>query len=151
MTIGYGTQDTFFNECGIAAFLITVQSLLAIFLDSVFIGLVFSRLGRAQQRAASVVFSDKAVIQQIDGQLHFMFQVRGVAFIFVMRVPLATYVTFNDFSQYMLWLGNCKGRRNSRSSFCRSQCAMHCSSPHSRPNKTAHHLVSALANAPPAA
>lgn len=92
VTIGYGTQDTFFNECGIMAFLITVQSLLAIFLDSVFIGLVFSRLGRAQQRAASVVFSDKAVIQQIDGQLHFMFQVtkqHQLSLLFAACVPWA--------------------------------------------------------------
>jgi len=74
ITIGFGTVDPFFNQCGTAAFLITVQSLLGILLDSVFIGLVFSRLGRAQKRATSIVFSDKAVLQEIDGNVYFMFQ-----------------------------------------------------------------------------
>ena len=52
-----------------------LQSLLAIGLDSVFIGLVFARLSRAQKRSSSVAFSDKAVLQVINGRVHFMFQV----------------------------------------------------------------------------
>ena len=41
---------------------------------SVLIGLVLTKISRGQSRAATVIFSEKAIIEEIDGNLYFSFQ-----------------------------------------------------------------------------
>lgn len=77
ITIGYGAQsgDVFFNDCASPLILITSQSLIGIFLDSLAIGIVFQRFARGQSRATTVIFSNKAILRRIRGHMYFMFQV----------------------------------------------------------------------------
>lgn len=75
MTIGYGTRDYFFVGCRAAPPLIFAQSLLGILLDCVSLGLVYTQVSSGVGRAATILFSDRAVVREIDGALYFMFQV----------------------------------------------------------------------------
>lgn len=75
-TIGYGApaNDIFYNECISVTIVITIQCCLRIVVDSVSIGILYSRLARPSSRASTVIFSDKAVVRRIRGKLYFMFQ-----------------------------------------------------------------------------
>eukprot|EP00929_Paragymnodinium_shiwhaense_P061873 TRINITY_DN30909_c0_g1_i1.p1 TRINITY_DN30909_c0_g1~~TRINITY_DN30909_c0_g1_i1.p1 ORF type:complete len:617 (-),score=110.19 TRINITY_DN30909_c0_g1_i1:81-1931(-) len=75
VTIGYGVPDPYFDGCWEGALVLTVQSLMSYFLNAVVIGAVFVRLTKPQDRANTIVFSDKAVIREIDGAFYFMFQI----------------------------------------------------------------------------
>lgn len=75
VTIGYGVKDPNFNDCFEGTIVLTVQSLLQYFLNAVVIGSVFVRLTRPQARCNTILFSNKAVIQQVRGALYFSFQV----------------------------------------------------------------------------
>mmetsp|Transcript_76822 Transcript_76822/g.223033 ORF Transcript_76822/g.223033 Transcript_76822/m.223033 type:complete len:978 (-) Transcript_76822:103-3036(-) len=74
VTIGYGVPDTYYNDCWEGAVVLTVQSLLQMFLNALVIGSVFVRITRPQARANTILFTEKAVIHEIDGSLYFMFQ-----------------------------------------------------------------------------
>eukprot|EP01062_Namystynia_karyoxenos_P036235 TRINITY_DN2639_c0_g1_i1.p1 TRINITY_DN2639_c0_g1~~TRINITY_DN2639_c0_g1_i1.p1 ORF type:complete len:459 (+),score=132.29 TRINITY_DN2639_c0_g1_i1:52-1377(+) len=74
-TIGYGVPNPSFKECWSGLFVLGAASLWESLLNAVLIGLVFVRISRAQKRATSVLFSDKAVITQVDGEWYFMFQI----------------------------------------------------------------------------
>ncbi|GBG29156.1 Inward rectifier potassium channel 2 [Hondaea fermentalgiana] len=77
MTIGYafpGDRD-YFSQCTSLVTFVTFESILGVICDSVCVGLVFARLSRAQTRAATIVFSDSAVVRRIHGKLSLMFQV----------------------------------------------------------------------------
>lgn len=73
-TIGYGTQDIFFGDCYLPAVLISLQVLIKLIADAVTIGIIYSRLGRPNKRASTVLFSSNAVIRRIRDKLYFMFQ-----------------------------------------------------------------------------
>ncbi|TMW57588.1 hypothetical protein Poli38472_003513 [Pythium oligandrum] len=75
-TIGFGTNggDVFFGDCVWMQVIITVQSLIAIILDALSIGVLFGRFARAQARANTIVLSSTAVVRRIRGELYFMFQ-----------------------------------------------------------------------------
>ena len=75
VTIGYGVPDPYFNDCPEGAILLTLSSLVSLFVDGVLIGFIFLTLTNPQRRASTVIFTDKAIIKLIDGQPHFMFQV----------------------------------------------------------------------------
>ena len=75
MTIGYGTRDQFFADCGASSFLIFAQSLIGILLDCVSLGLVYTSLSSGVGRSSTILFSDRAVIRRVGGELYFMFQV----------------------------------------------------------------------------
>lgn len=74
VTIGYGVPDQYYNDCWEGAVVLTVQSLVQMFLNAVVIGSVFVRITRPQARGNTILFSEKAVIHEIDGSLYFMFQ-----------------------------------------------------------------------------
>jgi potassium inwardly-rectifying channel subfamily J protein 9 len=74
-TIGYGTTDPYFNDCLAAPVILVAVTIIGLFLDSLFIGLLFTRFSRGTTRARTVVFSDKAVIRAIRGQWYLMVQV----------------------------------------------------------------------------
>ncbi|GLD96176.1 hypothetical protein PINS_up004854 [Pythium insidiosum] len=76
-TIGFGTNggDVFFGECAWMQTIITMESLVSVFLEAVALGITFQRIARAQSRANTVVLSHTAVVRRIRGHLYFMFQV----------------------------------------------------------------------------
>jgi hypothetical protein len=73
-TVGYGTQDVFFDDCLLPAIVLTCQMLVRIVCDAVTIGIIYSRLSRPTTRASTIVFSNYAIIRRIRGKLYFMFQ-----------------------------------------------------------------------------
>lgn len=77
MTIGYAFpgKGDYFTQCWPLVVSVTLESILGVICDSVCVGLVFARLSRAQTRAATIVFSDCAVMRRIHGKLSIMFQV----------------------------------------------------------------------------
>jgi hypothetical protein len=77
MTIGYGVvrNDPYFEGCATNFAVIFVQSLVSIFFDAVCLGVVYARISRVNQRATTIVFSDKAVVKFVGGLPYFCFQV----------------------------------------------------------------------------
>eukprot|EP00929_Paragymnodinium_shiwhaense_P089647 TRINITY_DN4979_c0_g1_i1.p1 TRINITY_DN4979_c0_g1~~TRINITY_DN4979_c0_g1_i1.p1 ORF type:complete len:475 (-),score=43.87 TRINITY_DN4979_c0_g1_i1:276-1700(-) len=75
LTIGYGVDDPNFGGCKEAAILIVIQCVCGTILDAVVIGVVFQQISSAYARANTIVFSDVAVLQVIDGVVHLIFRV----------------------------------------------------------------------------
>lgn len=73
-TIGYGTQDIFFDNCWSPIFVLACQISCKLIADAVIIGVIYSRFGRPNTRASTILFSNHAVIRRISGKLYFMFQ-----------------------------------------------------------------------------
>ena len=73
-TIGYGTQDIFFNNCWSPILVLACQISCKLIADAVIIGVIYSRFGRPNTRASTIIFSNHAVIRRISGKLYFMFQ-----------------------------------------------------------------------------
>mmetsp|Transcript_59924 Transcript_59924/g.126856 ORF Transcript_59924/g.126856 Transcript_59924/m.126856 type:complete len:669 (+) Transcript_59924:186-2192(+) len=75
VTIGYGAPDQYYNDCWEGKLILTAQSLAGYFINALVIGSVFLRLTRPQCRANTILFSEKACIQEVDGALYLVFQV----------------------------------------------------------------------------
>mgnify|MGYP001994956134 FL=1 len=75
MTIGYGTRDVFFDDCWEASVLIFLESIVSILLDCISLGIVYSHISSGRRRATSILFSDRAAIHRVHGELFFCFQV----------------------------------------------------------------------------
>ena len=73
-TIGYGTQDIFFDNCWSPVVVLACQISCKLVADAVIIGVIYSRFGRPNTRASTLLFSNHAVIRRIRGKLYFMFQ-----------------------------------------------------------------------------
>jgi len=71
MTIGYGTRDVFFDDCWEASVLIFLESIVSILLDCISLGIVYSHISSGRRRATSILFSDRAVIHRVHGELFF--------------------------------------------------------------------------------
>eukprot|EP00405_Crypthecodinium_cohnii_P046219 CAMPEP_0206574774 /NCGR_PEP_ID=MMETSP0325_2-20121206/29663_1 /ASSEMBLY_ACC=CAM_ASM_000347 /TAXON_ID=2866 /ORGANISM="Crypthecodinium cohnii, Strain Seligo" /LENGTH=624 /DNA_ID=CAMNT_0054079477 /DNA_START=365 /DNA_END=2236 /DNA_ORIENTATION=- len=74
VTIGYGVPDQYFNDCWEGTIGLTFLAMCQYFCNAFVIGALFVRLTRPQARANTILFSSKAVIQELDGALYFMFQ-----------------------------------------------------------------------------
>ena len=74
-TIGYGTQDIFFDDCFIPMIVLTLQVCTKLVADAVTIGVIYCRLARPQGRASTILFSNNAIIRRIRGKLYLMFQI----------------------------------------------------------------------------
>mmetsp|Transcript_10405 Transcript_10405/g.13520 ORF Transcript_10405/g.13520 Transcript_10405/m.13520 type:complete len:661 (-) Transcript_10405:245-2227(-) len=75
-TIGYSTRDIFFGHCWAPLFTITFQAMVDILIECTIFGIIFARMSRAQTRAFTIHFSDKAIVhRRSDGNLHFSFRV----------------------------------------------------------------------------
>ena len=72
MTIGYGTRDVFFDDCWEASVLIFLESIVSILLDCISLGIVYSHISSGRRRATSILFSDRAVIHRVHGELFFL-------------------------------------------------------------------------------
>ena len=69
-TIGYGTQDIFFNNCWSPIVVLACQISCKLVADAVIIGVIYSRFGRPNTRASTIIFSNHAVIRRISGKLY---------------------------------------------------------------------------------
>jgi len=74
-TIGYGVSDYYFGGCLAPFILVLAQVFSAIAFDAIAIGLLFQRLSRGQKRGRTIVFSDKACVRRVRGELMFLFRV----------------------------------------------------------------------------
>ena len=74
-TIGYGTRDIFFGDSWIMSIVLTSQIFVKIITDAIIIGVIYCRISRPNKRAATIVFSDNAIIKVINNQLFFTFRV----------------------------------------------------------------------------
>lgn len=76
MTIGYGVdQWKTISDCPQLLLLIGLQSLVGIFASSILFGIVLTRVSRADQRACTVAFSDKAIVRAVSNQLYLVLRV----------------------------------------------------------------------------
>ncbi|CAB3400333.1 unnamed protein product [Caenorhabditis bovis] len=73
-TIGYGHRYIT-TECLSAGFVVCLQAVCALLLQSFMVGIVFAKMARPKKRAETIIFSDKAVICLRDGQLCFLCRV----------------------------------------------------------------------------
>lgn len=74
-TIGFGVPDPYFKQCLGGPFLLYAVTAVSLLFDAIVIGLFFARFSRGTVRAATVLFSDKAVIRNVRGRWYFMLQV----------------------------------------------------------------------------
>ena len=74
VTIGYGFKFVR-TECVIGIPLLMIQCLAGLYLDSCVLGLVFAKLTRPRQRRKTIVFSDIAVIREVNGEKVLEFRV----------------------------------------------------------------------------
>ena len=73
-TIGYGTRSIV-GSCRTGTVVLLCQSLTAVFVSALSIGLIFQRIADPKHRTRSVFISDAACISARDGELTFMFRV----------------------------------------------------------------------------
>jgi len=76
MTIGYGNTGP--DKCWAATWIIIIQSIIAVILEAVVLGVVFARISHPHQRSRSIFMSNKAVVSRRDGILKFMFRVADI-------------------------------------------------------------------------
>jgi hypothetical protein len=74
-TIGYGTQDIFFDDCIAPVVVLAVQICVKLVADALTIGILYSRVARPNTRASTILFAKEAVIRRIRGRLYLMFQI----------------------------------------------------------------------------
>lgn len=74
-TVGFGVPDPYFKSCPWLVTVIITQCMLGTFLDSTLVGIVYQKISAGGRRSATILFSDKAVIQTVGGANYFMFQV----------------------------------------------------------------------------
>jgi len=75
MTIGYGVPDPYFRPCPWLVIALLLQCLLAILYDACLIGIVYQRISRGTTRASTIIFSDKALIQSVNGAHYLTFRI----------------------------------------------------------------------------
>lgn len=74
-TLGYGVPDPYYNDCVGGVFVLTSQLLIGLIFEIVLTGVIFARIARPTRRAATIVFSNKAVLREHDGKWYFQLQV----------------------------------------------------------------------------
>lgn len=73
-TIGYGVSDYYFGGCWTPLLMVLAQVCTAITFDAVAIGLIFQRISRGHKRGKTIMFSDRAAVQRVQGKLYLMFR-----------------------------------------------------------------------------
>jgi len=76
-TIGYGSRGST-NECWDTVVLQCIQSIVGVIIQASMAGIVFAKLSRPKRRAATIIFSEKAVISCRNGLLRLMCRVGNV-------------------------------------------------------------------------
>jgi len=75
MSVGFGTDDSYFNDCLGVAWVMPTQMLIGGVLDCCLLGTVFQIASRARNRAFTIVFSDTAVLQVTGEEVSLVFRV----------------------------------------------------------------------------
>lgn len=75
MTIGYGAPAENFAGCPEAVLLLPLQVVCGQMLDAAVIGIVFAQISAASAHAASVMFSDTALLRVVDGCVQMTFRI----------------------------------------------------------------------------
>jgi Inward rectifier potassium channel transmembrane domain/Inward rectifier potassium channel C-terminal domain len=73
-SIGYGGSSYYSAGCWTPLFLVLAQIFCALSLESLAIGLLLQRFSRGQKRAKTIIFSNNAVVQRIQGVPYLMFR-----------------------------------------------------------------------------
>lgn len=81
-TIGYGVggpaeggAGPYLRGCDGVTAIVMLAAFFGVMLDAVILGIFLARISRGTVRASTIVFSDKALIQEIRGRLYFTFRV----------------------------------------------------------------------------
>lgn len=74
-TVGYGVEDEFYHQCYEGIFVLGLSAIWESLLNAALISIVCARVARGNTRATSIIFSEKAIITEVDGHWYFMFQV----------------------------------------------------------------------------
>lgn len=77
VTIGYGHRFVS-DSCSFGIFLLIVQCIVGLLIDSFLLGLVFSKITRPRNRRKTLLFSDQAVIYEVDGKKYFEFRIADI-------------------------------------------------------------------------
>jgi hypothetical protein len=78
MIVGYGLpngSNAFFENCPELQVVIYIQMVMSIMFNAFLFAFFFSQVASADNRGAQVLFSDKAIISIVDGQVRFQFRV----------------------------------------------------------------------------
>lgn len=95
-TIGYSTEDIFFNQCPLPLIVISAQICVKLIADAVTIGVLYCKLSRPHSRASTVIFSEKAIIRRVRGKLYFMFQLCELRKHQLVEAHVRVYVVRNE-------------------------------------------------------
>ena len=95
MTIGYGSKDPAFGGCVAIWVLVTSEALCGVCLQCVFFGIVYTRLSRADSRASTIVFSDRAVVRVADDEVYLVLRIAEMRKHQLMNVRVRTYAFCN--------------------------------------------------------
>ena len=74
-TIGFGTQDIFFDDCVLPVVVLAVQICSIVITNALVIGILYCRVARPTTRANTILFANHAIIRRIRGRLFLMFQI----------------------------------------------------------------------------
>eukprot|EP00397_Hematodinium_sp_SG-2012_P024982 GEMP01026063.1.p1 GENE.GEMP01026063.1~~GEMP01026063.1.p1 ORF type:complete len:613 (+),score=92.57 GEMP01026063.1:74-1912(+) len=92
MTIGYGAPDPEFKDCRVIGMVVVCQSMTGMIMQGALIGIMYTRMSSAKDRACTVAFSDKACIREVNGKLCFTFQVCEVSATQLLGCQMRCYV-----------------------------------------------------------
>jgi hypothetical protein len=74
-SIGFGASDPYFDGCSSMYFVIAWESYTVIIINAFAIGVFYARFARSQERAATVIFSKKAIVAYTQDSIRFMFRI----------------------------------------------------------------------------
>lgn len=75
MTIGYGGMSPDSKECPASVVFVTLQALIGLLLSAMFIGIVYAKFAKPQNRAKTILFSEKAIISTVNSAPCLQFRV----------------------------------------------------------------------------
>ncbi len=77
LTIGYGFRFIS-DQCSFGIFLLIIQSIVGVMIDSFLIGLIFAKITRPSSRRQTILFSNSAVLYEKEGERFLEFRVADI-------------------------------------------------------------------------
>jgi len=90
-TIGYGIDDQYFQDCAEAAPVLATGSYASILLETTLLGILLLRFGLSRRRTRTVLFSDMALLQVVDGRIRLTCRVFGMHASPILQATLQVY------------------------------------------------------------
>mmetsp|Transcript_82687 Transcript_82687/g.267705 ORF Transcript_82687/g.267705 Transcript_82687/m.267705 type:complete len:561 (+) Transcript_82687:201-1883(+) len=78
LTIGYGVNDPpgpYMKQCRSGVVLLTLQGIIGLFVNAFLVSLVITHVSSGAFRGCTMIFSEKALVREVEGRLYLMFQV----------------------------------------------------------------------------